>query len=230
MKNIKYIKIAVFVAIIAGMPLLVIFKYPEFGTILTNREALSGFLAAHEDQGAIIFFAIQVVQVILGVLPASIIQFAGGFIFGVPLAFALSLGGTAAGAFIAFNFSRHLGKDFVVMIVKEKNVNKFVEMMETSRAYIVIILVFLIPGIPKDVFTYAAGLTKLRALPFVLTATAARSPAMLATLLFAGFLREGNYIGVGAIAAIVGAVIALAFFKRKRIFAYIESFRKRNAW
>ena len=44
-KSFKYIKIAAFLAIIAGIPIVIFIRYPDFGRILTDRDALTAFLA-----------------------------------------------------------------------------------------------------------------------------------------------------------------------------------------
>ncbi|MCL1896192.1 MAG: VTT domain-containing protein [Clostridiales bacterium] len=226
-KGVRFLKIAVFIAIIAGIPLTIFLRYPDFGHILTDRDALSAFLAENEGQNAIIYFVIVVLTVVIGLPIGQVINFAGVFIFGAPITFALSIGGTFVGTFIAFNIARYLGKEFVIMIFKEKNVEKFTKMLDTSKAYVVIIFIYLIPGFPKDIFTYAAGLSSLRSLPFTLTAVAARSPAMLATMLFAHFISVGNYIGVGAVFAVVAAFLIFVLVRRKQLFAYLEGLHEK---
>ncbi|MDR3305214.1 MAG: VTT domain-containing protein [Clostridiales Family XIII bacterium] len=215
------IKVAILLAIVVGIPLYCYLTIPGVGEIFTSREALDEFLIAHKHTNLFIYLGIQALQVVISVIPGQVVQFAGGYVFGAPLAFLLTFLGVTAGTLAAFLLAKYLGRDIVMVLFKEKRVGRFVEMMNTKRAYAVIILVYLIPGIPKDVFTYAAGLTNLRALPFVLTSVVARSPAMLATLLFGSFLRDGNHAGMVIVAVVVGLLLALSFFKRKKLFAFI---------
>jgi uncharacterized membrane protein YdjX (TVP38/TMEM64 family) len=226
-KVLKYLKIAIFLGIIAGVPLTIFIKYPDFGRILTNRDALGEFLAANESQNIIIYITIVILVAITGLPIGQVVNFTGGLIFGISMGFGLSIGATAAAMFIAFHIAKIFGKELVLLIFKEKNVDKFVELMDSGKGYTAIILVYLIPGFPKDAFTYAAGLTRMRALPFTFTAAVARSPGMLATLLFAGFLREGNFVGVGIVVAVIAAFLVFVLIKRKSIFAYIENLHAR---
>jgi uncharacterized membrane protein YdjX (TVP38/TMEM64 family) len=226
-KGVTYLKIAVFIAIIAGIPVTIFLRYPDFGRILTDRDALGAFLQANEGQNGILYVVIVLVTTVLGVPIGQVVNFTGGFIFGVPLAYLLSIGGTAAGTSIAFHIAKYFGKEFVTAVFKAKNVEKFVQMMSTEKAYVVTVFVYLIPGLPKDMFTYAAGLSNIRALPFVATAAAARSPAMLATLLFAGFIREGNVVGIVTVVAVVAAFLVFVLIKRKQVFSYLESLHKK---
>ncbi|MDR0876022.1 MAG: VTT domain-containing protein [Clostridiales Family XIII bacterium] len=229
-KNIvKWLKIAIFLAVIVGIPVYLFLAVPDFGHILTDREAFKAFMSVHERQGLAIYLVIQFLQVIMGFLPAQIIQFIGGFVFGIAAGFILSLIGTAVGTFVAFHLARHFGREFVSLFVKEKNLNKFVELMDSGRGYTIVILVFLIPGLPKDIFTYAAGLTRLRAFPYTLMTVIARAPAMLATILFSGFLEAGNYTGVSIVFVVIAALLITILIKRKSIFAYIERLHARTS-
>ncbi|GHU62845.1 TVP38/TMEM64 family protein [Clostridia bacterium] len=219
---VKWLKIVIFLAVIVGIPLFLFLAVPDFGHILTDRETFRSFMEEHAKQGVSVYFVIQFLQVIMGFLPGQIIQFIGGYIFGIPLGFVLSILGTAIGTFVAFHLARHFGEAFVSLFVKEKNRNKFIEMMDSSKGYTIVILVYLVPGIPKDVFTYAAGLTRLRAVPFTIMSVIARAPAMLATILFSGFLEAGNYPGAVAVVIVIAVLLLTVFFTRKRIFALIE--------
>ena len=210
-----------------GIPLTVFLRYPDFGHILTNRDAFSAFIAENGKHGSAIYMVVVIVTVVIGLPIGQVINFAGGFIFGTVLAYFLSIGGTIVGTLIAVVIARYFGKEFVLMIFREKNVEKFTRMMDTGKAYVVITLIYLIPGFPKDLFTYAAGLAHIRVLPFTLTAAVARSPGMIATLLLAGFLRNGNLTGVFIVIAAVAAFLVFVFVRRKSIFAYIESLHSR---
>ena len=226
-KGFRILKIALFITIVAGIPIVLFVRYPDFGQIITDREAFAEFLAANEGQNIIIYMLIVIVVTITGLPIGQVINFAGVFIFGAPLAFLLSICATSIGTLAAFTIAKYLGKEFVLMIFKEKNVEKFSKMMNTSKAYIVIVIIFMIPGFPKDAFTYAAGLSNTRTLPFVLTATVARSPAMLATMFFAYFIQHGNLIGVEIVVAVVGFFLIFAIIRRKKLFAYLESLHEK---
>jgi uncharacterized membrane protein YdjX (TVP38/TMEM64 family) len=223
----KWLKIAIFLAVILGLPLYLFLAVPDFGHILTDHEAFRSFMDEHAKQGVAIYLVIQLLQVLMGFLPGQIIQFIGGYIFGIPLGFLFSLLGTAAGTFVAFHLARHFGREFVSLFVKEKSLNKFVVMMDSGRGYTLVILVFLIPGLPKDIFTYAAGLTRLRALPYTAMTIIARAPAMLATILLSGFLESGNYFGVVMVVAIVAVLLIIVLVNRRRIYAYIHQLHKK---
>ena len=220
--TIKWLKIAFFLAVVVGMPVFLFVAVPDFGNILTDREAFRGFIYEHGKQGIAVYLLIQYIQVVIGFLPGQIIQFVGGYLFGIVLGLILSLIGTALGTFTVFHLARFFGREFVSLFVKDEKLNKFIDLMDSGKGYTIVILIYLIPGLPKDVFTYAAGLTRLRPLMFTLLTVVSRAPAMLATIMLSGFLYSGNYIGVLVVIIVIAILLVIIFLKRKSLFALIE--------
>ncbi len=68
-------------------------------------------------------------------------------------------------------------------------------------------ILFLIPGLPKDILTYIAGLTPIKPLRFFAIITVARFPALLVSSIMGSNLQEQNYTTV-----IIISVAALALF------------------
>ena len=225
-KILSVIKIILFLLVVVGIPLMIYFRNPEVIHLFTDREALNKLLSEHENKGMLIYLGIQIVQVIISVLPGQLTQMAAGYVFGGIKAYLISIIGAFIGTIIAFNLSKYLGKDIITLIFKEKNINKFVNMMDSSKAFVAIIVIYLIPGLPKDVFTYAAGLTHYKALKFTIISVIARSPAMIGSLAFGRMLREENYIGMVILCVVIGALLVIAFFKRKDIYTRLESLNK----
>ena len=218
------VKVLILLFIVVGIPLLVYLRYPQVLDLFTDPEALNALLEKHGKTGSIIFLGIQIFQVVVSVIPGQIVQAAAGFVFGGVKAYILAIIGVAIGTFTAFNLSKYLGKDIIFMIFKEKTVNRFLGMMSSKRAFIVVVLIYLIPGLPKDVFTYAAGLSNYKVIPFVLTSIVARSPAMIGSLAFGAMLRSQNYVGMVILCVFVGALLVVALIKRKALFAFLDKF------
>jgi len=222
------LKTALLLGIVVGIPVYFSLAVPGAAGILRSQEAMNAFLESHRDMGILVYCVLQLLQVLTGVLPGQIVQFAGGYLFGVPLAYALSIATVSLGTWITFHLSRHLGRDLVVLLFKEKRLASFVELMNSKSAFLAIIVVYLIPGLPKDIFPYAAGLSHMRSLRFVTVSSVARSPAMLCSLLFGSFLRVGNLTGVIVIVILVAGLLLLAVFKRKSIGRFLSNLHESN--
>jgi hypothetical protein len=77
----------------------------------------------------------------------------------------------------------------------------------TNRSFVVLFVIFLIPGIPKDLFTYAAGVSEIRIVPFLLLSLIGRAPAMIGSILMGSMFYNESYVGL----VIVGAIAVILF-------------------
>ena len=77
-------------------------------------------------------------------------------------------------------------------------------------------ILFLIPGLPKDFFTFIAPLTPISIHRFVLISTLGRAPGMLITTYAGVSLLEGNYLLAVALYGVLGlcALIGVIFYRR----------------
>lgn len=71
-------------------------------------------------------------------------------------------------------------------------------------------LVFLIPGSPKDILSYAAGLTRIKLSTWVVINLFGRIPGILLSTLGGDRLLSGNYLLTAALSLACGAVYVLA--------------------
>jgi uncharacterized membrane protein YdjX (TVP38/TMEM64 family) len=221
-KILTVLKVAVLFAIIVGLPLLIYFRHPELVQLVMNRELLTETLNDNMLTGSLIFIGLQILQIVISIIPGQIIQFAGGYVFSIPMALLLIVVGCLLGEFLAFKLANFLGRDFVYMLAGEEKAQKFIDTMNSKKAFVAVLLIYLLPGLPKDVFTYVAGFSKLKAIPFVCISTIARLPAMFGSLLMGSFVYTKNTTGLRVVVAIAAVVLLVAFIYRKKLNALLD--------
>src|SRR2546428_9641124 len=64
-------------------------------------------------------------------------------------------------------------------------------------------LLFLLPGLPKDLLSYAAGFSGMTIIEFLVLSGLARSPALLASVMIGAGVSRGDYRSVIAISLLV---------------------------
>ena len=72
-----------------------------------------------------------------------------------------------------------LGAPFVRDMVSKEHLEKFYEFEKSGKLNVVVFILFLIPAMPKDVFTYLVPLTNMRMRTFLILATIGRIPGVL---------------------------------------------------
>lgn len=218
--------------IIIGIPAYMIFIHPEIWHNFKSIEAFEAFMDRHRDQSIPIYLGCQIIQVIVTVLPGQVIQIAGGYFYGFPIALLLSLLGIAVGSSIAFVIARKLGQRPMALIFGEQRFVKYKEMLDTKKAHIIIFLLYLIPGLPKDMVAYAAGVSRMNFTMFLVLSMAGRFPSMAASLLMGEMLESRSYVGAVILAVVVAVVCVACFIKRNALMGladtYYEKLNKKN--
>ena len=167
--------------------------------------------------GVFILLAFQFLQIVVAFIPGEIVQIAAGMMYGPWIgALVVIVGAVISSAFI-FAIVHKLGAPFVRAMIPEKWMSKLERFENSEKLDVMVFVLFLIPGLPKDVFTYLVPLTNMSMRNFVVLANIGRIPGVLISTLGADKLIEGDY-GQSAILFGIAAVIGiLAIWQHDRI-------------
>lgn len=211
------LKLLLLLAILAGIPLYVYYYMPEIWNQFKTMEGVHSFLEEYKTGSIYVYIGLQIIQLVLAFIPGQFVQFAGGYAYSFWPGYLLSLIGTIIGTSIAFGLAAFLGRDAIHVIFGEKSIGKFVNHLNSKRAFLIILVLFIIPGFPKDLITYAAGVSKIRLKPFLLLSIVGRTPAMMATIMMGSMMRKGSYLGVVILATAAVLLFAICIIKRKEL-------------
>lgn len=163
--------------------------------------------------GFLILLAIQFLQIVVAFIPGEVVQVAAGMIYGPWVgALIIWIGCIISSAFI-FVLVHKLGAPFVQAMVPEKYMGKFREWETSEKFNVIVFILFLIPGLPKDVFTYITPLTHMTMRNFVIISNTARIPGIVLSTYAAAGLVSGDIVqsivifGVTALIAVVALLV-----------------------
>jgi uncharacterized membrane protein YdjX (TVP38/TMEM64 family) len=157
-----------------------VFRYrAELRLLYSSPKALRAYLQGWGAYGPLLFIGLQILQVVVFVIPGEITQLAGGYLFGFWFGLFYSLAGITLGSMFNFSVARVVGKPLILRIFGTERVERFVELMESTRAKWVLFFLFLLPSFPKDVLCYVVGLTRYRFPYFFLVSTLGRLPGLV---------------------------------------------------
>jgi uncharacterized membrane protein YdjX (TVP38/TMEM64 family) len=177
-------------------------------------------VTAYGGAGVAVLILLHALQVVVSVIPAAIVQFAGGVIYGLPVAMLTGVIGVALGTAVSFYVSRLLGRRVVTLFVSEKNLEQMEDVLSKGASSAVLLALFIIP-FPKDFIAYFIGLTRFKAWKFFLISAVGRLPGMFVAA-YAGVHIFSGYGPLIAAAAVCAVSFILAFFFRGRILAFIR--------
>ncbi len=222
------------VAIIIGIIIYLIPVMKNLSTVegqeaFRNKVNDSGFL------GLLMLFGLQVAQIFLIILPGEPIEILAGMCYGgwgglLFITISVFILTTAI-----FFMVRKLGRRFVYDICDEEKVKK----IENSKLFKnpkkiewIMIILFMIPGTPKDLLVYIAGLLPIKPLRFILISTFARLPSVVSSTFAGNTLMKGDWQSSLVIYAItfilVGIIVFIAnkFDKSKTTEEALKSIQK----
>src|SRR5262249_47759247 len=78
-------------------------------------------------------------------------------------------------------------------------------------------LLFMLPGIPKDLLCYIAGLTPMHVLTFLVISTLGRFPGVLLSSLFGESIAERDWTVAGLSAGVTVGLLGSAYLLREPI-------------
>lgn len=218
-KKYKILRIVILIITILLLIGLTIYLFPMIGKLFDEqeREIFKEEIQSTGIKGVLMLLGLQGVQILLPIIPGEPIEILAGMCFGpVGGLIFLMLSSCLITALIFFTV-RKLGKSFVYGVCSEEKIKKLEnsKLFKNSKKieYIMLIL-FLIPGTPKDLLVYIAGLLPLKPLRFILISTFARIPSMISSTMAGASIVEGN-LKLGIILytitfLIVGIVIFIA--------------------
>lgn len=221
-------KLILLVIIVAGIPAFLYLKYGAELFSKDSAERVIDYLKANSSIAALLIICIQIVQVVICFLPGQPVQFAASYMFGVAKGFALSITGAVIGTVISFYLAKLLGNDAVNLFFGEEKVQNYKKKLDSGRGLLLAFLIYLIPGIPKDLVSYVAGISDMRFRPFLLVATVGRMPGMLGSLMLGHFFGRQDYRAMIIIAVIVAVILLICYIKRDALIGFLDDVEKKD--
>lgn len=167
--------------------------------------------------GVLILLALQFLQVVVAIIPGEVVQLAAGLMYGPLWGTVILVAGATLSSAVVYKLVHSLGAPFVRDMVSPQHMERFNQFQNSGKLDVVVFVLFLIPGLPKDAFTYLVPLTEMKMKDFLLITTVARTPGILGSTYVASGLANGNIAGSIVVIVIVAVAAALCIAFREKI-------------
>jgi len=169
----------------------------------------------------VIFIGLQALQVIIAPIPGELTGILGGYLFGEWGGLFYSTIGLTVGSVAAFAVGRWLGARYVQKLVSADIWRKMGFIVEAEGA-ILCFIIFLVPGLPKDVTCYIFGLSPMPFWVFAVVSTLGRFPSTWILSAQGARTESGDYLQVILLTAIVVAVALPLYYYRNRLVGWLR--------
>ncbi len=192
--------------------LLMYFFSEKLAAMIKDVDTLKGWLDRFGSFQYVIFVLLVSLQVIAAVIPGGPFQVAGGLLYGTIPGIVLCMLGCTLGSIIVFLLVRKYGMRLIRFFISEDALEKAKFIIESKKSRLLLSVCFIIPGTPKDVISYIAGLTNISFFHWLLICSFGRLPGILLSVFAGNAFRKNNYthaIIAFVILAVIGALGAL---------------------
>ena len=215
MKKYRFLILAIVVIVFAGLTMLL---WRPLVSFASNPEILRVLMQDLGIWGILIFGIFNFLQVVFAVIPGGPFELAAGYILGVVPGTLLCDITMTISSVVVFLLVRKFGIRFVELFVSRRQIENMGFLKDNQKVQSVLFFIFLLPGTPKDVVTYLAGLTNLSLKSWIFICFVGRFPAILLTALGGSALGNAKY----GIVAVVIVVFAVAYLAGMRLYRKLD--------
>ena len=180
-------------------------------------EHFRDYVNSHGAWGPLMMIGIMALQVIVAIIPGEPFELGAGFVFGWLPGTLWCLLGAAAASALVYLAVRKWGVKLVEAFFPREKILRYSFMQNEKKLSLLVFILFLIPGTPKDLLTYLVGLTPMRLWPFLWITTVARIPSVVSSAITGSFAQRGNYRAAVITYAITIAISAVCVIWYRRI-------------
>ena len=194
-----------------GRPMIRFARQPELFRAWVEQRGVWGKIA---------YVGMVFLQVLVAVIPGEPLEICGGYAFGAFWGTVLCLLGAMLGSVAVFAFVRRFGQPLVEVFFSREKLDSLRFLHSSPRRDALFWLIFTVPGTPKDLLCYFAGLTDLPWRTWLLISSVGRIPSIVTSTIGGDALGVQNYqfalIAFGVTLAIsgVGLLIYRAVCRR----------------
>ena len=196
-------------------------SYRFFVRLYVDKHFLKQTLREWGLLAPVIFIVLQALQVIIAPIPGEVTGILGGFLFGEWVGLLYSTIGLTLGSVAAFGVGRWLGARYVRTLVSQETWDKMGFIVEAEGA-ILCFVIYLIPGLPKDMVCYLFGISPMPLWVFALVSTLGRIPGTWVLSAQGAHTAAGNYLQVILLTTIVVGVALPLYYYRDQIIRWFQ--------
>jgi len=180
-----------------GRPMMRLASQPEEFRLWVN---------AHGFWGRAAYVGMVLLQVFVAMIPGEPLEIGGGYAFGPVEGTLLCMLGATLGSVLVFAFVRRFGVRAVEIFFPPEKIRSLRFLQSSPKRNVLFLFLFAVPGTPKDLLCYFAGLTDMKWPVWLLICSLGRIPSIVTSTVGGAALgMKHNWFAV-AVFAVTAAV------------------------
>lgn len=163
-------------------------------SLAQDPKAFQTWIASLGILGKFIMVGLIFIQVVIAWIPGEVFEVGAGYAFGFWEGSLLVLIGSLLASFFILTLVRKFGRKLIYIFFSKEKIDALPFLHNERKLDRFIFLVFFIPGTPKDILTYAIGLTDMKISHFLFLSTVGRIPSVITSTITGSALGEEAYL------------------------------------
>ena len=175
------------------------------------------WIQAHGLWGELAYMGMVALQILVAVIPGEPLEIAGGYAFGVLKGTTLCMLAAGAGSAIVLLLSRRFGTRLAELFFTKEKLASLRFLKSSPKKTLLLLLIFMLPGTPKDLICFYAGLTDIKLPALLIICSLGRFPSIITSALGGDALGTKSYLFAGAVFIATLAVSAAGLMIYNRV-------------
>lgn len=205
---IVFLAVTVFLCWKVGMPMV---------RLASDPEGFRQWLEQRKVGGLLIYSGMVFFQVLFAIIPGEPLEIAGGYAFGAVWGTIACLAAATVGSLLVFGLVRRFGIRLVELFYSEEKFRAIRFLQSSPKRNFLFLIIFMIPGTPKDLLCYFAGLTDIKFPVFLLVCSLGRIPSVITSTIGGDALGSKSYWFAGAVFGVTLLISAIGLLCYQQI-------------
>ncbi|MCM1550306.1 MAG: TVP38/TMEM64 family protein [Clostridium sp.] len=160
---------------------------------VSDNERLRSWVDDNWLWSRLAYTGIVILQIVVAIIPGEPFEIGAGYAFGAVEGTIICILGSAIGGTLVFLLVKKFGIKLVEVFISVDKINSLKFLKDSRKRDILMFLLFFIPGTPKDVLCYFAGLTNMELKTWLLITTIAKFPSIVTSTIGGNAIGMENY-------------------------------------
>lgn len=170
--------------------------------LVSQPDIFRDWVEARGVWGRLAYAGMVILQVLIALIPGEPLEIAGGYAFGALEGTLLCLGAATLGSLAVFALVRRFGLRLAELFFTREKLRSLRFLQRNRRRDYLFMAIFMLPGTPKDLLCYFAGLTDMKLGTWMLICSLGRIPSVVTSTIGGNALGTESYLFAVAIFAI----------------------------
>ena len=189
--KVKKSKTFIILGLIVVIVIVGLFSVP-FIKFIEDPEKLRNFIDSFGVFSYLAYILLVTIQIMIPFIPGEPFEMFAGYAFGGLKGGILCLIAESIGSIIVVLLVRKYGHKIVETFFTKEQIQKL-SFLRSKKAFALFAIIFILPGTPKDLLCFFAGLSHFDLVPLLLVVTIGRIPSVITSTMSGGAFGTGNY-------------------------------------